>query len=126
ANRQRLVHGVWSGYAVAIGFGILAVAQSAFDLTGWHWVYYALVGGKLVTNSLAWLALARGRAVLTAHVVNSATDLVALTIGIYFTGGPHSPLLATYVIIIAVLALLANLGGTVLTAGIILVCFSTM
>src|SRR5215470_935566 len=126
ANRQRLVQGVWSGYAVALGFLLLAVALSAFDLTGWHWVYFALVAGKLATNTLAWLALARRRGVLTAHVVNSATDLVALTLGIYFTGGPHSPLLATYVIIIAVLALLANVGVTVLTAGIILVLFSTM
>ncbi|HEX8110875.1 MAG TPA: hypothetical protein VF516_24250, partial [Kofleriaceae bacterium] len=126
AHRRRLVQGVWSGYAVAIGFLVLAAALSAFDLTGWHWVYFALVGGKLVTNSLAWLALSRRRAVLLAHVVNSSADLVALTCGIYFTGGPHSPLLATYVIIIAVLALLANLGVTVLTAGIILVLFSSM
>jgi signal transduction histidine kinase len=126
ANRRRLVHGVWSGYAVSVGFLILAAALSAFDLTGWHWVYFALVAGKLATNSLAWLALVRRRAVLAAHIVNSTTDLVVLTCGIYFTGGPHSPLLATYVIIIAVLALLANLGVTVLAAGIILVCFSTM
>jgi signal transduction histidine kinase len=126
ANRSRLVYGVRSGYAVAISFLILAAALSAFDLTGWHWVYFALVGAKLITNTLAWLALARRRAVLLAHIVNSGTDLVVLTCGIYFTGGPHSPLLATYVIIIAVLALLANLGVTVLTAGIILTCFSTM
>jgi signal transduction histidine kinase len=126
ANRPRLVTGVWSGYAVALGFLLLAVALSAFDLTGWHWVYFALVAGKLATNTLAWLALARRRGVLAAHVTNSATDLVVLTCGIYFTGGPHSPLLATYVIVIAVLALLANLGVTVLTAGIILVLFSAM
>jgi signal transduction histidine kinase len=111
---------------VALGFLLLAVALSAFDLTGWHWVYFALVAGKLATNTLAWLALVRRRGVLAAHVTNSATDLVVLTCGIYFTGGPHSPLLATYVIVIAVLALLANLGVTVLTAGIILVLFSAM
>ena len=126
ANRPRLITGVWSGYAVAISFLVLAVALSAFDLTGWHWVYFALVAGKLATNSLAWLALRRRRAVLLAHIVNSSADLVALTCGIYFTGGPHSPLVATYVIVIAVLALLANLGVTVLTAGIILALFSTM
>jgi signal transduction histidine kinase len=125
-HRQRLIYGIWTGYAVAIGFGLLAIALSAFNLTGWHWVYFALIAGKLTTNSLAALALSRHRGVLATQVLNSSTDLVVLTCGIYFTGGPHSPLLAAYVIIIAVLALLANLGTTVLTAGIILVCFSTM
>ena len=126
ANRQRLVYGVWTGYAVAIGFGILAITLSVFDLTRWHWVYFALIAGKLTTNSLAALALVRQRGVLATQVINSSADIVVLTCGIYFTGGPHSPLLAAYVIIIAVLALLANLGTTVLTAGLILLCFSTM
>jgi signal transduction histidine kinase len=126
ANRQRLVYGIWTGYAVAIGFGILAITLSAFDLTRWHWVYFALIAGKLTTNSLAAVALVRQRGVLATQVINSSADIVVLTCGIYFTGGPHSPLLAAYVIIIAVLALLANLGTTVLTAGLILLCFSTM
>lgn len=126
ANRQRLVYGIWTGYAVAIGFAILAITLSVFDLTRWHWVYFALIAGKLTTNSLAALALVRQRGVLATQVINSSADIVVLTCGIYFTGGPHSPLLAAYVIIIAVLALLANLGTTVLTAGIILLCFSTM
>jgi signal transduction histidine kinase len=126
ANRHRLVYGIWTGYAVAIGFAILAITLSVFDLTQWHWVYFALIAGKLTTNSLAALALVRQRGVLATQVINSSADIVVLTCGIYFTGGPHSPLLAAYVIIIAVLALLANLGTTVLTAGLILLCFSTM
>jgi signal transduction histidine kinase len=126
ANRHRLVYGIWTGYAVAIGFAILAITLSVFDLTRWHWVYFALIAGKLTTNSLAALALVRQRGVLATQVINSSADIVVLTCGIYFTGGPHSPLLAAYVIIIAVLALLANLGTTVLTAGLILLCFSTM
>jgi len=126
AHRQRLIHGIWSGYAVGIGFGFLAAALAVFDLTPWHWVYFALVGGKLVTNTIAWLALSRQRAVLAACVFNSTSDMVLLTFGIYFTGGPHSPLLAAYVIIIAVLALLSNLGVTVLAAGISLSLFAAM
>src|ERR1044071_4127610 len=81
ANRPRLVQGVRSGYAVALGFLLLAVALSVFDLTGWRWVYFALVGGKLATNTLAWLALARRRGVLAAPVTNSALDLVVPTCG---------------------------------------------
>jgi signal transduction histidine kinase len=126
AYRQRLVHGIWSGYAIAIGFGFLAVALSVFDLTAWHWAYFALVAAKLATNSVAWLALARQRAVLATQVINSSTDIVVLTCGIYLTGGPHSPLLAAYVILISVMSLLANLGTTVLTAGLMVMSFSVM
>jgi signal transduction histidine kinase len=126
ANRHKLVYGIWSGYAIAFGFAILAIATAAFELTAWRWVYFALVAGKLATNSIAWLALSRRRAVMAAQALNTATDGVLLTAVIYFTGGPHSPLLATYVIVIAVLSLLANLGVTVLMALFVLVCFSTM
>ena len=48
--------------------------------------------------------------------LNTTADVVLLTAAIYFTGGPYSPLLATYVIVIAVLSLLSNLGITVMMA----------
>jgi signal transduction histidine kinase len=126
ANRQRLVYGIWSGYAVAIGFGFLAVALAVFQLTPWRWVYVLLVGIKLATNTLAWVALARERGVLAAQILNSTTDIVVLTSGIYFTGGAHSPVVAAYVILIAVMSLLSNLGVTVATGAMILLCFSAM
>ncbi len=125
-HRPRLFYGIWSGYIVTLGFAILAVAMAMFELTEWRWVYFALVGGKLATNSVAWLALVRQRAVLATQIANTATDIVVLTCGIYFTGGPHSPLFATYVIVIAVLSLLSNLGVTVLAAVLVLACFSAM
>ena len=52
--------------------------------------------------------------------------LALLTAAIYFTGGPYSPLLSTYVIVIAVLSLLTNLGVTIMMASFIVLCFSTM
>jgi len=126
ANRHKLVYGIWSGYAVALGFGGLAVAFSAFELTTRGWVNFALVGGKLATNSLAWLALVRQRHVLATQSLNTTADVVILTAAIYVTGGAYSPLIATYVIEIAVLSLLANLGVTVIMASFILVSFSAM
>jgi signal transduction histidine kinase len=125
-HRQKLVSGIWSGYAIAIGFGIFAFALSAFDLVPLRWVYFALVAGKLATNSVAWLALARNRAVLLTQGFNTSADVVLLTAAIYFSGGPASPLLSAYVIVISVLALLANLGVTILMVAFVLVCFSTM
>jgi len=126
AHRQKLVYGVWSGYAVAIGFGVLAIGLSVFELTAWRWVYFALVAAKLATNSVAWFALVKQRAVLLTQGVNTMADVVIMTAGIYFTGGPSSPLLATYVIEVAVLSLLANLGVTIVMVLFILVSFSAM
>jgi signal transduction histidine kinase len=126
AHRQKLVYGIWSGYAIAAGFAILAVATAVFELTPWRWVYFLLVGVKLTTNSVAWLALSRQRLVLVTQGINTGTDIALLTAVIYFTGGTGSPLLATYVIATAVLSLLANLSVTILAALFILVCYSTL
>jgi len=126
ANRQRLQLGIWSGYGIALGFGALAAIAAAFGLTPWNWAYAVLVGAKLVTNSLAWLGLARDRAVLATQALNSFADVVILTGAIYFTGGPYSPLVATYVIVIAVLALLSNLGITIVAATGIVLAFAAM
>ena len=54
---------------------------------------------------------------IETQALNTTADVVLLTAAIYFTGGPTSPLLATYVIVIAVLSLLSNAGVTILMAG---------
>ena len=126
ANRPKLWFGVWSGFAITIGFAMLAVAAALFDLTPWRWAFLWLVSVKLLTNSVAWLALARDRWVMETQTVNTIADVGLLTAAIYFTGGPYSPLLSSYVIVIAVLSLLTNLGVTILMASFIVLCFSTM
>ena len=126
ANRPKLWFGVWSGFAITVGFAALAVAAALFDLTPWRWAFLWLVSVKLLTNSLAWLGLVRDRWVMETQSINTIADVCLLTAAIYFTGGPYSPLLSTYVIIIAVLSLLTNLGVTILMAGFIVLSFSTM
>lgn len=126
ANRPKLWFGIWSGFAIAIGFGILAAAAAFFDLTPWRWAYVGLVSIKLLTNSLAWWGLVKDRAVMETQGINTAADVVLLTAAIYFTGGPYSPLLATYVIVIAVLSLLSNLGVTVMMAGLVVLLYAAM
>jgi signal transduction histidine kinase len=105
---------------------VVAVAAALFDLTPWRWAFLWIVSIKLLTNSLAWFALVNDKLVMETQTVNTITDVVCLTAAIYLTGGPYSPLLATYVIIIAVLSLLTNLGVTILMAGFIVLSFSTM
>ncbi len=126
ANRPKLWFGIWSGFAIAIGFAALAAGAVVFELTSWRWAYVGLVATKLATNTLAWWALARDRAVMATQALNTVADVVLLTGAIYFTGGPYSPLIATYVIVIAVLSLLSNLGVTILMAGLIVVLFAAM
>ncbi|CAN5181876.1 hypothetical protein BH11MYX1_BH11MYX1_41260 [soil metagenome] len=126
ANRPKLWFGIWSGFAIAIGFGILAAAAAFFDLTPWRWAYVGLVSIKLLTNSLAWWGLVKDRAVMETQGLNTTADVVLLTAAIYFTGGPYSPLLATYVIVIAVLSLLTNLGVTVMMAGLVVILYAAM
>ena len=43
------------GFAVAIGFGLLAGAAAFFEITRWRWAFLFLVSAKLLTNALAWL-----------------------------------------------------------------------
>ncbi len=126
ANRPKLVFGIWSGFAIAVGFGVLACAAAFFDLTPWRWAYVELVSIKLLTNALAWLALRHDKLVMETQGLNTTADVVLLTAAIYFTGGAYSPLLATYVIVVAVLSLLSNLGVTVMMAGLIVVLFAAM
>jgi len=126
ANRQKLAYGIWSGYAIAGSFAVLAVGSAALELTAWRWAYAILLASKLATNSIAWLALRRRRAVVSTQSINTLTDVVVLTAAIYYTGGAYSPLVATYVIEISVLSLLASLVITVAMAAVVLVSFSTM
>src|SRR4051812_21536020 len=126
ANRPKLWYGIWSGFAVAIGFAVLAASAAFFGLTPWKWAYMTLVSVKLLTNSLAWLGLSRDRWAIETQALNTVADVVLLTAAMYFTGGPYSPLLPTYVIVVTVLSLLANLTITIFMAALIVVSFATM
>ncbi|MBL9015626.1 MAG: HAMP domain-containing histidine kinase [Myxococcales bacterium] len=126
ANRPKLWYGIWSGFAVAVGVAVLAAAAAFFGLTPWTWAYRTLVAVKLLTNSLAWLALTRDRGILWTQALNTVADVVLLTAAIYFTGGPYSPLLSAYVIVVTVLALLSNLTITILMASLIVLSFAVM
>src|SRR5450432_265815 len=126
ANRPKLRFGIASGFAFVVVFAALAAAGVGFDLMPWTWAFAALIGAKTATNCLAWWSLRTNRAVLELSGLNTAIDVVVMTGAIYFTGGPRSPLLPIYVIEISVIALLTNLGVTLLICAEIIVLFALM
>lgn len=81
---------------------------------------------KLATNTAAAVALRTDRHVLSTATVNVSTDMFAMTAVIYFTGGELSPLFPIYLIEITVVALLGNVGITVMCAVGAIVMYALM
>jgi signal transduction histidine kinase len=126
ANRPKLQFGIYSGFAIVAAFAILALVAASTDVTPWRWASVGLISIKLLTNAIAWLSLKRDRWVLETQSLNTFADVVLMTGVIYFTGEAASPLLPIYVIEITVLALLSNLGVSILMATTMIVLYATM
>ncbi len=117
-NRPSLWLGVWSGYGVALCFGVLALGAGITGVVPHRWGFYTLVGLKLVTNTIAVVGLKRERFILETQTLNTLMDIITMTGAIYLTGGPLSPLFGVYLILIAVLAALTNVGVTILATSL--------
>lgn len=124
--RRRLLLGVWSGYVLAAAFLALALLANVEGLLPYSPWIYSLVAAKLVTNTAALWSLRRNFLALELSGVNVVADIAVMTGAIYLTGGVLSPLLAMYVIEIAVIALLTNLGTTLLVALSAMLLYSAM
>ncbi len=125
-KRGNLWIGVWTGYAFAVVFAVLAAVVVEQDLVSSPWTVLALVVAKFATNTLALVSLRRDWLVLEFTGLNTFTDIVVLTGAIYQTGGINSPLFATYIIEITVIALLSNLHTTVMISTLVVLAYSAM
>ena len=126
ANRPRLWMGIWSGYGTVLVFAIFAIIGQALGVVPWTWTFHLLVAAKLVTNTLAYLALRADKVGLEASGLNIVADAVVMTGALYYTGGQTSPMFPIYVIEVTILALLTNRGITLLVSAIIAVLFGAM
>ena len=125
-NPQTLKLGIISGYALSACFAVFLVLGVWTGVLRWHWAFGALLGVKLATNTLALIALRLDRGALQLSGLNSVMDTVVMTGVIWATGGTASPLVAIYVVEVAVLALLTNLTTTVLLGTSCLLLYAAM
>jgi signal transduction histidine kinase len=125
-NPRTLLFGVISGYALTACFALLVWVAIATDTLPWHWTFGALLGAKLVTNTLAWIGLRFDKGALELGGLNVTMDVVVMTGAIWATGDIASPLVAIYTIEVTVLALLTNLTCTVLLGAFALLLYITM
>jgi len=127
ANRKRLWFSVTSGYVLAFAFFGLAIAAHALGILPFSRGFYALLAFKLATNTIALFALRKNhRFLLEATGVNVFADMLAMTGAIYLTGGTVSPLFPVYAIEITVVALLSNVGLTVVCTAIVMTLYGSM
>jgi signal transduction histidine kinase len=126
ANRAKLRMSIWSGYAVVAALALLAFVAGELGVVPHTPGIYALIGVKVVANTLAWVAHLTKRGVLPFAGLNTVADLICLTGAIYYTGGPLSPLFVTYVIEITVFAFFTNRVATALVASLSFTLYALM
>jgi signal transduction histidine kinase len=125
-DHPALRYGVISGYVLTLAFGALGVIGVEVHVLPAHWLLLALLGMKLVTNTLAWGAIRFERFALGFSITNVFMDAVVLTGAIWATGDTSSPIVAIYTLQVTVLALLANLTSAVLIGAWSIVLFIAM
>ncbi|MCA9575066.1 MAG: HAMP domain-containing sensor histidine kinase [Polyangiales bacterium] len=117
-HRSKLWFSVRSGLTIVVAFTVFGLFTMQTGLIPWTPLFWAPVGLKLVTNTLAWWSLKADRFVVEAASLNVAMDTLALTFAIYLSGGLESPLFAVYAIELTVVALLSNVGVTLTIMGL--------
>lgn len=115
-HRPQLRTSVKTGYLTCLAFLALALVADRLGIVRFHGAFVVPVVVKLATNTLEAIALRLDRHILAAAAINTSTDALVMTAAIYFTGGELSPLFPIYLIEITVVALLGNLGMTILCA----------
>jgi signal transduction histidine kinase len=125
-KRANIQAGIYTGYATTLFFGGVAWYAAAHRIIPPSPGFAALVIGKLLTNTASWITLRLRVFHLLFAALNIAADLLVMTGAVYLTGGPSSPLLPIYFIEVAVMALLTNLGLTIVTITASFVMFTAM
>lgn len=125
-HRRQLHLSVKTGFITCLAVVALALVSDWMGVVTFRAAFLVPIGLKLATNTAAWASLRLGRGELLAATVNVSMDAFALTSAVYFTGGELSPIFPIYLIEITVVALLGNVGLTVLAAVGVIVSYAAM
>jgi signal transduction histidine kinase len=125
-SRAKIQAGIYTGYGTAFLFGAVAWYAAHNGVIPPSPGFALLVAAKVCTNTVSWITLRARVLHLPFAALNIAADLFVMTGAVYLTGGPSSPLLPIYFIEVAVMALLTNLGLTIVTIAASFVLFATM
>lgn len=125
-HRSQLHLSVKTGFLTCLAVLALAIVSDWMGVVTFRAAFLLPIGLKLATNTAAWASLRLGRGELLAATVNVSMDAFALTSAVYFTGGELSPIFPIYLIEITVVALLGNVGLTVLAAVGVIVSYAAM
>jgi signal transduction histidine kinase len=125
-SAAKIQAGIYTGYGTAVFFGVLAWYASEHGFIARSPGFAALVLAKLATNTLSWITLRARVMHLPFAALNITADLLVMTGAVYLTGGPQSPLVVIYSIEVGVMALLTNLGLTIVTIVASFLLFSAM
>jgi len=125
-HRPQLHLSAKTGFVTCLTVLALALAADALGVVTFRRVFLVPIFVKLATNTAAWVALKVRRGELLAATVNVSTDAFVMTSAVYFTGGELSPLFPIYLIEITVVALLGNVGLTILAAVGVIACYAAM
>ncbi len=125
-HRPQLHLSVKTGFITCFAVLGLALLSDRLGVVTFHRAFLVPIFIKLATNTLAWAALRLGRGELLAATLNVSTDALVMTAAVYFTGGELSPIFPIYLIEITVVALLGNVGLTVLAAVGVIVTYCAM
>jgi signal transduction histidine kinase len=124
--RPRLVLSVKTGYLTVLGWAVIGLLCDRLHVIHFQRAFLVPMLVKLATNTAAAIALRLDKGTLETATLNVATDMFVMTAVIYFTGGELSPAFSIYLIEITVVALLGNVGVTVLCAAGAIVTYSAM
>ena len=123
AGKRNLRLGVPSGFAFPTLLGLVAAfAERAGAISSARWLY-ALVAFKFVLNGALALALRRDRHLGLVAASNLAADLALMTSAVHLTGGVLSPLAPVYIVEVAIVAAITNVGPTVFAASVAFTMF---
>jgi signal transduction histidine kinase len=125
-SRAKILAGIYTGYGTTLFFGALAWFAARQHIIPPSPGFAVLILAKLATNTASWITLRARVLHLPFAALNIAADLFVMTGAVYLTGGPSSPLVPIYFIEVAVMALLTNLGLTIVTITACVVLFTTM